>query len=361
MLAEAQHMPGDQTATTWMNTTSARSARPPIALRVDPWAPEYDASLQLVEADDDEAVPVDLAVERRAWGAVEPVPGATPLLSIVDGVRRVELRVVSDVEGRICYGLFGSAAVGSACLDRRAEIADVQVQRFLVMGGGLAGGDWTITTQRGALQFTAIAVADNTSMAPLAGLQEQMRLAEAALAEQLAQRPDDVVIVDGPLQPLRPPTALVVGYVKRMQRGYLGPVEAPLLARLGPGQRTPVFAILDRHPRYSWYVRLAAAAPFAHGFAGVARLEISQAIGLAEAVRVADLAARALPRLASTPDRDPRAPQNLVPVGALERHLRHRMGDPAWIRRLLVTALNDARGDQKGAGSVSVARAEAGR
>jgi hypothetical protein len=108
-------------------------------------------------------------------------------------------------------------------------------------------------------------------------------------------------------------------------------------------------------------VRLAAAAPFAHGFAGVARLEISQAIGLAEAVRVADLAARALPRLASTPDRDPRAPQNLVPVGALERHLRHRMGDPAWIRRLLVTALNDARGDQKGAGSVSVARAEAGR
>jgi hypothetical protein len=28
-----------------------------------------------------------------------------------------------------------------------------------------------------------------------------------------------------------------------------------------------------------------------------------------------------------------------VPVGALEHHLRHRMGDPAWIRRLLLTSL----------------------
>ena len=35
----------------------------------------------------------------------------------------------------------------------------------------------------------------------------------------------------------------------------------------------------------------------------------------ADAVRIADLTARALPRLASTSDRDPRAPQNLVPVG----------------------------------------------
>jgi hypothetical protein len=127
-----------------------------------------------------------------------------------------------------------------------------------------------------------------------------------------------------------------------MMRSYLGPTEAPLLARLHRGQRTPVFALLDRHPRYSWYVRLAAAAPFAHGFASVARLEISETTGLADAVRVADLSARVLPRLASTPERDPRAPQNLVPVGALEHHLRHRMGDPTWIRRLLLTSLAEA-------------------
>jgi hypothetical protein len=124
-----------------------------------------------------------------------------------------------------------------------------------------------------------------------------------------------------------------------MQRNYLG-----RQASCSPGSAGAADARvrhLDRHPRYSWYVRLAPAAPFAHGFAGVARLEISQSTGLAEAVWASDLT-RASPRLASTPDRDPRAPQNLLPVGALEHHLRHRLGDPAWIRRLLLTSLAEA-------------------
>ena len=37
--------------------------------------------------------------------------------------------------------------------------------------------------------------------------------------------------------------------------------------------------------------------------------------------------------------RDPRAPQNLVPVGALEAVLTHRLGDREWIRRLLTAHL----------------------
>ena len=127
-------------------------ARPgPLALRVDPWAPEYDASLQLVETDEEEVAPVDVTVERPVWAAVDPSPGPTPPLAIVDGVRRVELRVVAEVEGRICYGLFGSAAVGAACLGARAEIAGVRVLRFLVMGGGLVSGDRVVGAPGSAL------------------------------------------------------------------------------------------------------------------------------------------------------------------------------------------------------------------
>ena len=99
-------------------TDANRGSHPALTLRVDPWAPEYDASLQLVE-DDDEAAPVDITVERPAWGAVAPAPGATPPLSIVDGVRRVELRVVSEVDGRICYGLFGSVQAAFSRSHRR--------------------------------------------------------------------------------------------------------------------------------------------------------------------------------------------------------------------------------------------------
>ena len=33
---------------------------------------------------------------------------------------------------------------------------------------------------------------------------------------------------------------------------------------------------------------------------------------------------------------DPRAPQNLAPIGALEGRLRHRMGDARFIRRAVL-------------------------
>jgi hypothetical protein len=79
-----------------------------------------------------------------------------------------------------------------------------------------------------------------------------------------------------------------------------------------------------------------------HPLASVVRLEISASVGLAVARDVADLAAQHLPGLASTTDRDPRAPQNLVPVGALERHLRHHLGDAQWIRRSLMQHLAES-------------------
>jgi hypothetical protein len=42
-----------------------------------------------------------------------------------------------------------------------------------------------------------------------------------------------------------------------------------------------------------------------------------------------------LPRYASRPQHDPRAPQNLLPVGGLERRLRHELGDAVFIRRAI--------------------------
>jgi hypothetical protein len=37
--------------------------------------------------------------------------------------------------------------------------------------------------------------------------------------------------------------------------------------------------------------------------------------------------------------RDPRSPQNLLPVGALETALTHRLGDRRWVGRLITTAI----------------------
>ena len=233
--------------------------------------------------------------------------------------------------------------MGVARLDTRAEIVDVEVRRFLVMGGGLAPGDWTIAATGAALDFTGIAVAENTSIAPLAGLQEQMRAAEAALAEQLARRPGEVVIVDGPLQPIRPTTALIVGYVKRMQRSYLGPAEAPLLARLSQGQRTPVFAILDRRPRYSWYVRLASAPAVRSRLRGC-RKAGDLAEHRARRGRVGGRSQRARPASSGFHTRIATRARRRISCRWARWSIICGTGwaIPAWIRRLLLTSLAEA-------------------
>jgi hypothetical protein len=87
--------------------------------------------------------------------------------------------------------------------------------------------------------------------------------------------------------------------------------------------------------RNSWYLQL----PRTSGvpWSGVVRLECSADLLLAEVTRLGDLTAACCP-LASAPHKDPRAPQNLVPIGGLERELRHRLGDQHVLYRALRAA-----------------------
>ena len=78
-------------------------------------------------------------------------------------------------------------------------------------------------------------------------------------------------------------------------------------------------------------------------WSGVVRLECPADLPVAEVTRLGDLTARVLPPLASVPHKDPRAPQNLVPIGGLERELRHRLGDQHVLYRVLRAAAMPVR------------------
>jgi len=54
---------------------------------------------------------------------------------------------------------------------------------------------------------------------------------------------------------------------------------------------------------------------------------------------LANLSASCIPAFAGDSTRDPRAPQNLLPIGALEQELRHRLGDSIAIRRAIERVL----------------------
>ena len=62
-------------------------------------------------------------------------------------------------------------------------------------------------------------------------------------------------------------------------------------------------------------------------------------VGIAKASELADVVACHLPTFAGRPGLDPRAPQNLTPVGALEGRLKGRLGHAGIVRRALESRL----------------------
>ena len=68
---------------------------------------------------------------------------------------------------------------------------------------------------------------------------------------------------------------------------------------------------------------------------GIVRCEAGPALAPTRSSPLADRVAATLPRYASEPHKDPRAPQNLYPIGGLERELRHRLGDAGVLYRAL--------------------------
>jgi hypothetical protein len=309
-------------------------------LRLDPWSAEFEGMVQLSE--EEEAVAVDIRVEQASWAAIRPLEAPPPhRIAFVDGVRRIEHRLLIGDGERTVFGLLGSFGVGAVVVEGTARVGHEAVGRVAVAGGGLKLDPFVAPVNgRGTLLFEPRAEPENTPVAPVEGLQKAMRHGEASLAERLSAEVQ-VVILDGPLTFLTAAArGSVVGFVKRLLRNYLDPSAHALLPRLEVGERTPLFLVAGREPRYSWYVRIARGRPIESALTGVARLEAPAGRGLAEARALADLSAREMRRFASDATHDPRAPQNLFPIGGLEARLKHLLGDASVVRRAVEAQLH---------------------
>jgi hypothetical protein len=114
---------------------------------------------------------------------------------------------------------------------------------------------------------------------------------------------------------------------------YLPPDLQAVATALGPGERTPLFTVGEGRFRWSWYLRLPG--PATHPWWGVVRCEAPGDLGPAVAADRADRVTVTLPRFASQPFQNPRAPQNLHPIAGLERQLKRRLGDARLLERAL--------------------------
>lgn len=327
---------------------AGNAATPRGRLSVESWSPDYGAPMEGTEGGDNgegPAVDVGFEVPARAWEPRRPAPVEPATVAFVDGVRRIDATLAwDDDHGGFHAGIAASVAAGVVCCYPRAgdraasaEITRVELDRVVLLTVPID----TITTRHGSWRHRPPSGRDDPGALSIE-LQQVMADLEVAVATAAAQDHGaevTMVVVDGPIR-RREKIPNALGHVKTHQHRYLPASVAAIIGQLEAGERTPVFAIGEPFPRLSWYLRLPG--PRQHPWSGVVRHEIAPT-DRAAATALADRAAATLGRFASNPARDPRAPQNLTPVGGLETQLRHRLGDAALLYRSLRHALNGGR------------------
>jgi hypothetical protein len=318
---------------------------------VETWAPDYGASVDGAALAGTGA-DVDLSVERdpAAWAPVGLPAGVVPAACVlfVDGVQRIDARIwvtddsdADEAKGQTRQGVCASWAAGAVRCGDRARVVATEVRRGVLCPGSPV--DPIVTRHGDYLPYPvpdADADADGDPTAQALG--RARGDLEGRVAVEAMGSPDGragLLVVDGPLGDRRHVPG-AVGYIKTHHVSYLPAVLQAVATGLRVGDRTPFFAIGDRRFRYSWYLRLPGVAT--HPWWGVVRCEASGDLTRAEAVDLADRVTATLPRFASQPHNDPRAPQNLHPIAGLERELRRRLGHPAVLDRALRLAARSA-------------------
>ncbi|WBB81737.1 hypothetical protein O7606_10440 [Micromonospora sp. WMMD882] len=314
---------------------------------VDAWDPAYGASFEASAlgpaAPSSGQVDPDVELPAADWRALGPAVGvrSPEVVLLVDGVRRIDASVwTAEADGVSYPGIAASYAAGVVRCDLGrgvAELAGARVARGLFTASPSAGD-----VVAGSVRYPVRRVGGSGELSKLpAAVQGPLTALEVEVSD--AARVDgDLLVVDGPLRARRQ-LPRTLGYVKTQHSQYLDARLAAVVTGLTPGQRCPVFrlGIGTAWGSWSWYLRL----PVTRGapWAGIVRVECSPDLTPAEAVALADLSLVTLPRFASTPYKDPRAPQNLIPIAGLERRLRSLLGDARLLHRALSASARRAR------------------
>lgn len=302
---------------------------------VETWAPEYGVSADERTLEDaGERVQLDVEVPAASWAPIRPSVAPAERITFVDGVRRIDARVwIDGGDGRVWSGVCASVGAGIVVADGpQARVVDHVVRRAVVAAAESPAAP--IETRHGRYDFVP---AGDDPEAHYLAIHELMTTIEVGLAVgpgrgRATGAGGELIVFDGPLRGRHDPCA--VGYVKSHRVQYLDDAVAPVVGRLAPGERTPLFLIGGRSfTRWSAYLRLPG--PRAHAWSGVVRLELPPHGTAAEAAARLDLVAATLPRFASAAHKEPRAPQNLYPIAGLEHRLRHLLGDQYVLERAL--------------------------
>jgi hypothetical protein len=295
-----------------------------VRFSIDPWDVEYGTSTEL-ENESKGTVVVDIELPAGDWRGLDATPARAGTVLFVDGVRRIDARVWIDGDHP---GICASYAAGAVRCDGRAEVVEIAIARGMFSTAPSAADIVTANAT-----YRARMAGSNDIAALMLAVHERMTEIEVGIAGHVEAA--DLVVIDGPLRG-RAHVDNAVGFIKSHAVRYLPEELHRVVGTLAAGQRTPVFTVASTWSRHSWYLRLPG--PSGSPWSGIVRCECSPDLAPAAAMDLANTTAAVLPRFASEPHKDTRAPQNLYPIGGLERELRHRLGDQALLFRSLLQA-----------------------
>jgi hypothetical protein len=311
-----------------------------VRLKLDLRPPTRESIVD-AEVEHDETVAIDDAVETADWAPMTPAARTEdPLLAFVDGVLQVHARVFAETDGSAwpTRGMVASCAAGAVAPWSDDPIRFLRVERRVILANAQQPPEVMVRSHSGDFTFRPLSAAgDDPAVLDQKLMQLRADLELAVVHDAIASLPG-IIVVDGRLPPVV--ATNVVGLIKTPHRIELTKeIHARVLAGLTRGQRTPIYRVERSQRRYyRWFTCLRTAAPHEIAQQGLAVLEMDDSASVEEAKRVADCTARELCRYASSPARDARAPQNLLPVGKLEETLRRRLGDSEHLRRRLSEA-----------------------
>lgn len=291
---------------------------------VEAWDSDYGAPTDAELEDASQHVDVSVELRPEEWRPLLPEAAPVDDILFVDGVRRVDATLWIDQPPDFPgFALAASYAAGAVRCNGRAVIEEAAVERGLFTSAPASDVVTSIGT------YGVKATKGVTPEELWLGIQQRMGALEAAVTRQAGGA--ELLVVDGPLSHARD-IENAVGYIKTQKVQYLPLELRQVLTALPAGYRTPLFLTTTGWSRYSWYLRLA---DHAGPAGGLVRCEIDADMSQADASRVATRVSATLPRFASARHKDPRAPQNLYPIGGLERELRHRLGEKDLAMRSL--------------------------
>ena len=301
--------------------------KPPFEFVVETWAPEFGASvksLDLEKALEPANLEVDLPL--KDWQAIIPSLHADPIsqLSFIDGVRRIDARLwIKEENGLSSPSVCATVAAGAVrIVNQKAICEHLNVRRYFLTASSL-GED--IETKYGTYLFHSLE--DETIEKSMSGVQRVMLDLEDEVSNELD--PEFPVVYDGPLRGRS--SKFSVGMIKTHHKMYLEGKALETLMSLKAGQTTPLFKIEGREHRYAWYLQLPGLK--AHPLGGIVRCEIPAKTTIDQVKPFVHAVSATLPRFASEPHKDTRAPQNLYPIAGLERELKRRLGDQRLLEK----------------------------